>query len=113
MHANTSSSPPINTTLTNSSDPVAKRVILRIRPHPDRPYECNNYMEYVETFLLSCGRLEPGANYTHRHYDHIQPCSTVEPWHIIIDLEKNKFSGSDFDKLPHEIYKVERRQTGL
>ncbi|KAI9761427.1 MAG: hypothetical protein M1840_001940 [Geoglossum simile] len=103
----------MSTPLSIVADPAPKRIILRIRPNPNTPYECNKYMEYVETFLLRCGRLEPGGNYTHRHRDHIQPSSTTEPWHIIIDMEKHKFSGTDFDQLPHEIYRVERRETGI
>jgi len=94
-------------------DNTPKRVILRIRPVPDDDYEDDKYQEYVKTFLLRCGRWEPGTDYSIRHYDHIQPCSSTHPWHIIIDLEIDKFDGSNFDQLPHEIYKVERRQTGL
>ena len=92
-----------------------KRVILRIRPIPGNDIEDNAYQEYIKTFLLHCGpaRWDPNTYYTTRHYTHIQPCSTTHPWHIIIDMEKDKFDGSDFNKLPHEIYKVERRQTGL
>jgi hypothetical protein len=94
-------------------DTFPKRIILRIRPMPDDDYEDDKYQEYVKTFLLRCGRWEPGTDYSTRHYDHIQPCSSTHPWHIIIDLEKAKFDGSDFDQLPHEIYKVERQQNGL
>jgi hypothetical protein len=98
---------------TLSADLLPKRVILRIRPIPGNDTEDNHYQEYVKTFLLRCGRWEPGTSYTPRHFPHIQPCSSTHPWHIIIDMESHHFSGSHFDQLPHEIYKVERRETGL
>ncbi|KAH0551436.1 hypothetical protein GP486_007350 [Trichoglossum hirsutum] len=96
-------------------DTSPKRVILRIRPIPGNDTEDNKYVEYIKTFLLYCGpaRWDPAIGYFDRHYGHLQPCSSTHPWHIIIDMEKDKFDGSDFNKLPHEIYKVERRQTGL
>lgn len=92
-----------------------KRIILRIRPILDNPYEDNNYLEYIYAFLRYCGpeRWDPTTSHCKRHFDHIQQSSAIEPWHIILDMEKDKFSGSDFDHLPHEIYKVERRQTGM
>ncbi|KAH0556449.1 hypothetical protein GP486_005642 [Trichoglossum hirsutum] len=95
------------------ADITPKRVILRIRPIPGNDTEDNKYQEYIKTFLLLSDRWEPGTNYSLRHFAHIQPCSSIHPWHIIIDMETDKFSGSNFDQLGHEIYKVERRQTGL
>ncbi|KAH0548161.1 hypothetical protein GP486_008115 [Trichoglossum hirsutum] len=100
---------------TTTPDRTPKRVILRIRPIPGNDTEDNKYQEYIKTFLLHCGpaRWDPNTFYSTRHYDHVQPCSATHLWHIVIDMEKDKFDGLDFDQLPHEIYKVERRQTGL
>lgn len=102
-------------TSTTPSDPAPKRVILRIRPIPGKPNEVNNYLDYIYAFLRYCGpeRWDPTTSHCKRHYDHIQGHSAVETWHIILDMEKDKFSGSDFDQLPHEVYRVERRQTGM
>ncbi|KAI9771217.1 MAG: hypothetical protein M1839_002838 [Geoglossum umbratile] len=106
---------PFASTSTATPDTTPKRIILRIRPIPGNDTEDNKYQEYVKTFLLHCGpaRWDPSTHIFPRHYDHIQPCSSTHPWHIIIDMEKDKFDGLDFNQLPHEIYRVERRQTGL
>src|SRR4051794_33707655 len=106
---------PFASTSTTTPDSTPKRVILRIRPIPGNDTEDDRYSEYVKTFLLHCGpaRWDPNTKYFTRHYDHIQPCSSIHSWHIIIDMEKDEFDGLDFDKLPHEIYRVERRQTGM
>jgi hypothetical protein len=102
-------------TPTPASDTSPKRVILRIRPVPGNDTEDLKYIEYVKTFLLHCGpaRWDPNTSYFARHYSHFQPCSDTHPWHIVIDMEIDKFDGSDFDQLTHEVYSVERRPTGL
>jgi hypothetical protein len=98
-----------------ASNNTPKRVILRIGPNPRDEYEDDKYQEYIITFLLRCGptRCVPNTSYSIRHYYHIQPpYSSIHTWHIILDMEKGKFSRSDFDQLPHEIYKVVRREDG-
>jgi hypothetical protein len=106
---------PFASTSSPLQDTSPKRVILRIRPIPGNDTEDNKYMEYIKTFLLHSGpaRWDPNTSYSIRHYAHIQPCSSTYSWHIIIDMEKDKFDGSDFDKLTHEVYRVDRRQTGM
>ncbi|KAI9770890.1 MAG: hypothetical protein M1839_003010 [Geoglossum umbratile] len=105
---------PANSTSTIPTDTTSPaRIILRICPIPSSPYEDHKYTEYANALLLHRGHREIITNYTTPHFVHVQPSSGIHPWHIIIDLQKDKFDGLDFDQLPHEIYKVKRLETGL
>ena len=87
----------------------AKRVILRLREaeiNYDDLYE--SVRVYFETNGRSVEELEAD-----RHFIHVQPSNPDIPQtdpkiHIIIDLEKDQFSGALHENFPHEIYRVRR-----
>ena len=113
MDSATPTIPVDNSSVSSLNTPSAKRVVLRIAPIPGHPYEDNKYLEFINSFLQHCGRWEPSVSYPQQHYAHIEGCSTTHSWHIVLDMDKHLFSGSDFDKLPHEVYKVTRRESAL
>ncbi|RWQ94704.1 hypothetical protein C8Q69DRAFT_471151 [Paecilomyces variotii] len=85
----------------------AKRVILRI-PEPDfnphDPYEAVRL--YLEKNGRSATELETG-----RHFIHIQPSNSDitqrnPKIYIIMDIEKDCFSGPIHHDFPHEIYRI-------
>ena len=90
-----------------------KRVILRVGPLPGQDYEDDGYQDIVKAFLIYCGRWEDGADYSVKHFVHVEPSSASHTWHLVIDMDKAKFSGSGFGQLRHEIYKVKRQQSSL
>jgi hypothetical protein len=106
---------PTNSELTASQSlfTLPKRVILRIRPRSDLEYEEDKFNEYVLAFLTHHNPEETHVRWWARHFMHLQLCSTSRSWHIMLDMNMNNFDSSNFDQLPHEIYRVERRQTGL
>ncbi|KAJ5543759.1 hypothetical protein N7513_007267 [Penicillium frequentans] len=88
---------------------TAKRVILRI-PEPDMNY--TDSYEPVRLYLSKTGGSLQDLN-ENRHYIHIQPPNPHIPCnrpkiHVVIDLEKEKFSGPLGDDFPHEFYRVQR-----
>jgi hypothetical protein len=92
---------------------TSKRVILRISPRSDLEYEEDKFNEYIQAFAAHYNRSKPRACWWSDYFMHLQLCSTTHPWHIILDLNVDNFDGSDFNQIPHEIYKVQRLQTGL
>lgn len=84
----------------------AKRVILRLSEN-NMDYE--DAYKPVRLYLTKFGHSPEELNST-RHFVHIQPPSDLpQPnakVHIIIDLERERFSGPISRSFPHEIYTV-------
>ena len=92
----------------------SKRIVLRI-PESDMDY--NDAYEPVRLYLTKTGGSLQDLSENH-HYVHIQPPNSDIPSHnpkihIVIDLEKDKFSGPIRDDFPHEIYRVHREGDAL
>ena len=87
----------------------AKRVILRLREAEvdyEDPYE--SVRLYLENNGRSVRELEAG-----HHFVHVQPPNPDIPQidpkiHIVIDMEKDSFSGTPDEHFPHEVYRVRR-----
>jgi hypothetical protein len=87
----------------------AKRVILRLR---ETELDDSDPYESVRLYLQKNGRSVEELN-EDRHFVHIQPSNPHIPQtdpkiHIIIDIEKDQFSGTLDANFPHEIYRVRR-----
>ncbi|KAJ6023750.1 hypothetical protein N7540_004547 [Penicillium herquei] len=92
----------------------AKRVILRLS-ESDLDERGSN--EIFRLYLSKTGHSLQGLEENH-HFIHIQPSNSHIPQanptiHIVIDLEKNQFSGSIGDDFPHEFYRVRRHNGEL
>lgn len=87
----------------------AKRVILRLRETKiDYTDPCESVRLYLENNGQSVEELEEG-----RHFVHVQPSNPDIPQtdpkiHIVIDIEKDLFSGTLDEKFPHEICRIRR-----
>jgi hypothetical protein len=84
----------------------AKRVILRLRE--DQMDYGDTYKPvrlYFSKFNRSLEELE-----STRHFIHIQPPSDISQpssnIHVVIDLEKDQFSGKFSNDFPHELYAI-------
>lgn len=84
----------------------AKRVILRLRE--DQMDYSDTYKPvrlYFSKFNRSLDELE-----SNRHFIHIQPPSDLyqpnSKIHVVIDLEKDQFSGEFSQDFPHDIYTI-------
>jgi hypothetical protein len=87
----------------------AKRVILRLR---EAELDYDNPYESVRLYLKKNGRSVKELE-ADRHFIHVQPPNPDIPQidpkvHIIIDIEKDQFSGTLDDNFPHEIYRIRR-----
>lgn len=84
----------------------AKRVILRLR---EAEVDYKDPYKSVRLYLEKSGHevkeLEAG-----RHFVHVQPPNNIPQRdlkiHIVIDMEKDNFSGVPNKNLPHEVYRI-------
>ncbi|KAL4885850.1 hypothetical protein BJY04DRAFT_179313 [Aspergillus karnatakaensis] len=92
---------------------TAKRIILRFREDIQNPYDIHEPVRlYFTKFNRPLEELTSG-----RHWIHLQPPSLVpevnSKIHIVIDLEKDAFSGLLGPDFPHELYNVRRKDGEL
>ncbi|KAK4040955.1 hypothetical protein C8A01DRAFT_35011 [Parachaetomium inaequale] len=99
---------------TSASDQPPKRVILRLRCNEfeDR---VESYNEAIAAYLSSVGRKF--SEYQERRYvAHIQGHQDYQEgnprasFHITLGIEAAMIRDPDWDKLPHEIYRIRRRK---
>ncbi|KAL4784337.1 hypothetical protein BJX76DRAFT_357183 [Aspergillus varians] len=86
-----------------------KRVILRIR---EAEINDEDLYEAVRVYFQASGHPVEGLN-ERRHFIHIQPSNPDIPQndpkiHIVMDLEKNAYSGVLGDDFPHDLYRIHR-----
>lgn len=91
-----------------------KRVILRLS---ESDVNDNDLYEPVRAYLLKVGRSIEELS-ENRHWIHFQPSNAHIPQrdlkvHIVMDLEKDKFSGPIGDDFPHDFHRVHRRDGQL
>lgn len=103
----------------SENDP--KRVILRLRVDKfegdGRSWE--QYVDAIRAYLIWAKRPidEYEGDYeTRRHFAHVEPFQAPElnqkTFHVILDMEQHALDQTDFDCLPHEIYRVRRNDKG-
>jgi hypothetical protein len=68
--------------------------------------------------LLEFGRSIGECGPKGRHISHIEPRQDYmegnpkASFHVTLDVERDAIGNPDMDKLPHEIYRVRRRDNG-
>jgi hypothetical protein len=95
-------------------DHQPKRVILRLRCNEFED-TIESYNEAIKAYLCSAGRTfseyEEDRHVAHfeGHQDY-QENNPAASFYIILDIEKAAIKKPDWDKLPHEIYRIRCRK---
>lgn len=89
-----------------------KRVILRLRVADFEKESASEFVNAIQAYLNFAGYNEDV-----QYYSHIEPFQSPEirqlSFHIILDIHKDKIQTVDFNLLPHEVYRVRRKQDKL
>lgn len=100
----------------------AKRVILRLRvsDFEGKGRSWEQYEDAIKAYLVWDGRSTSeyeGDHQTRRHFAHVEPFQAPEvnqkTFHVVLDIEQRMLQDADFEQLPHEVYRVRRKEDGL
>lgn len=97
-------------------DKIPKRVLLRLRVSDFTGNSSSEYDEAIKAYL-AFAQLPITEISGPRLCAHIEPFQNPElqqrSFHITLDMEPHQLSDPEFDKLPHELYRVRRNEDGI
>ena len=89
----------------------SKRVILRIPVHDVCDKGTNDHPDILKAYLDFSG--QPSADIYGDHGVHNEPIQSPDlnqtSCHIILDMNKHSVKASDLQDIPHEIYRVRKK----